>query len=54
MSQHKLRLQAEHCRAQAEAFHGPERQLLLKMADLFETLAAPDEAPSPLESIRCW
>lgn len=54
MSEYKLRLQAEHCRAQAQAFDGAERQLLLNMAELFDTLATRDKAASPLESIRCW
>lgn len=54
MSQHFLRLQAEECRAQALAFQGAERVLLLKMADLFEAISSPAAATSPIDRIRCW
>lgn len=54
MSQRNLLVQAEQCRTQAQAFEGAERQLLLRMAELFETISKSSGSSSPVDAIRCW
>ena len=54
MSPFNLRAEAERCRAQAASFQGAERKLLLRIALLFERMAAAEKRRDSVEETRCW
>ena len=54
MQSRKLSKEARDCRAQAEAFAGAERALLLKVADILEILSAAEERRQAVDDARCW
>ena len=45
---------AKECRIQSRAFQGRERMLLVRVADLFETLASDNKARKGVAATRCW
>jgi hypothetical protein len=45
---------ARQCRTQSRAFQGNERKLLVRIADMFEVLAAGTETRNSVASTRCW
>jgi hypothetical protein len=45
---------AKECRIQSQAFEGRERRLLVRVADMFETLASSDKAKNNVAATRCW
>lgn len=45
---------AEDCRAHAATLRGPERTLLLQVADAFQELAWSRKARNFVEVTRCW
>lgn len=45
---------ARECRTQSRAFQGHERKLLVRIADMFEVLAAGVETKNNVAATRCW
>ena len=54
MTSEQLSRVAEACRGQAGDFDGPERRLLLKIANLFEQMTPTARLRRAVAADRCW